>query len=108
MSANVTEEVLAQLGFLPDEDPTEDELERAFDDHERRLGPVTVQLNRECDDQLVRRLRSEHRRVVFLMLTRAADPERLGLGEVEILHPLIDLEQERRFHRRYYEMTGTH
>ncbi len=107
VSANVAVEILAQLGFLPDEEPSDEELERAFDDHERRLGPVTAVLSWECDSQLVRQLRSEHRRVVFLVLTRSAEPERLDLGDVEILRPLIDAEQERTFHRRYYEMTGT-
>jgi hypothetical protein len=105
LSDHVAAEVRAVLGFFPDDEPPDDELERAFDDHEQHFGPVTVILARECDDQLVRRLRSDHRRVVFLVLTRNAEPEQLGLDAVTILYPLIDAEQERIFHRRYFEMT---
>jgi hypothetical protein len=107
VSRDIGGEILTRLGFMPDEEPPADELERAFDDHERRMGPLIVELTVECDEALLRQLRAEHPRVVFLVLTRSPDPDQLALGDVEVLHPLINAESERVFHRRYFEMTGT-
>jgi hypothetical protein len=40
-------------------------------------------------------------------MTAAAQPEDLQLAEVDVLHPLIDSDQERMYYRRYAAMTGT-
>jgi hypothetical protein len=107
LRADVRAQLKAELRYLDDDDPSDDDLKEELEKYEQAYGPMTVIVTAPPDSQLVRELARDFPRLLFVFVAGADRPDQPVNG-VRWVQPALPPDVEHKVLRAQRQLQARH